>query len=65
MSVLLGMAALLVVLLAGAVVYDWRRRRRHEPPHDYGAAARSTRGHAEGMGQPPPRDRMAGGSGGQ
>lgn len=61
MSVLLGMAALVAVLLAGAVVYDWRRRQRHGPPHDIGSAAWSTRLHAEGKGQPPPRDRISGG----
>jgi hypothetical protein len=58
MSILLGMAALLVVLLAGAVVYDWRHR--HKAPHDIDAAARRTRGHAEGKGQQPPRDRLSG-----
>jgi hypothetical protein len=60
MSILLGMAAFLGVLLAGAVLYDWRRRHRHEPPHDIGSAASNTRQHAEGQGQPPPRDRMSG-----
>jgi len=60
MSVLLGMAAFLGVLLVGAVVYDWRRRRLREPSHDIGSAASSTQRHAEGEGQPPPRDRMSG-----
>jgi hypothetical protein len=50
MSILLVMAALLVVLLAGAVVYDWRRR--HKAPHDIDAAARRARRHAEGKGLP-------------
>lgn len=48
MSILLVMVALLVVLLAGAVVYDWRRR--HEAPHDIGAAPRRPRGFSEGHG---------------
>jgi hypothetical protein len=48
MSILLGMAALVVVLLAGAVLYDWRHR--HKAPHDIDAAARRARGHAEGQG---------------
>jgi hypothetical protein len=50
MSILLGMGALVVVLLAGAVVYD--RRHRHKAPHDIDAAARRARRHAEGKGQP-------------
>ena len=48
MSVLLVMAAFLVVLLAGAVVYDWRRR--HKAPHDIDAAARRAQRSAEGQG---------------
>jgi hypothetical protein len=50
--VLLAMVAIVVVLLACAVVYDWRRRRQHAPVHDVDAAARSTRVHAEGKGEP-------------
>lgn len=50
MSILLGMAASLVVVLAGAVVYDWRHR--HEVPHDINSAVRSTRAHVEGKSPP-------------
>ena len=52
MPVLLAMVAIVVVLLACAVAYDWRRRRQHAPVHDVDAAARSTRVHAEGKGEP-------------
>jgi hypothetical protein len=52
MPVLLAMVAIVVVLLACAVVYDWRQRRQHAPIHDVDAAARSARVHAEGKGEP-------------
>jgi hypothetical protein len=48
MSILLVMAAFLVVVLAGAVVYDWRHR--HRAPHDVDAAARRARRSTEGQG---------------
>jgi hypothetical protein len=47
MSILLVMAAFLVVVLAGAVVYDWRRR--HKAPHDIDAAALRARRSTEGQ----------------
>jgi len=46
------MVAIVVVLLAGAVAYDWKRRRQHAPIHDVDAAASSNRVHAEGKGEP-------------
>jgi hypothetical protein len=52
MVILLGMAALVVVLFAGALVYDWRQRRRHEAYHDIDGAAWTTRKVAEGQGLP-------------
>jgi hypothetical protein len=48
MSILLVMAAFLVVVLAGAVMYDWRHR--HRAPHDVDAAARRAQRSTEGQG---------------
>ena len=52
MSVLLGMAALVLVSLAGAVGYDWKNRRHGTPSHDVDSSTRNTRNQAEGKGLP-------------
>ncbi len=50
MSFMLWFLIPLVVLIAGAAVYDLKRRRRHAPGHDIDSAARATRAAAEGRG---------------